>query len=150
MIQGLKYRGELLWLRPLADQLADTVRARGARAPDCLLPVPQHWRRRCARGFNQALEIARLVGRKLGIPMNDVLLTRARLAQSQASLGAAERARNVRRAFRLATSCCPGLKAAIVDDVVTTGATVEELARMLKRAGAAEISVWALARAARP
>ena len=150
MIQDLKYRSRLQWLRLFAGELAGRVLADGGALPDRLVPVPQHWLRRCGRGFNQALEIAREVGRNLGIPVNDRLLRRVRFSAAQTRLGAAERARNVRHSFRMEAPKCVGLRAAIVDDVVTTGATVEELARVLKRAGAADVAVWAIARAARP
>ena len=147
MIQDIKYRGRLLWLLVLADELASRIRAEGLPMPTRLLPVPQHWRRRWERGFNRALEVARELGRRLGLPVNDRILFRLRPAVPQTGLPANERALNLRRAFGVRAQVCVGEAVAIVDDVVTTGATVHELSRLLRRAGAKEVCVWSLARA---
>ena len=147
MIQDVKYRGRLPWLRLLAGELAARIRAQGLPLPTCLLPVPQHWGRRWIRGFNQALEVARELGQRLGLPVNDHVLWRPRPAVPQAGLPASARARNVRRAFGVRAERYAGEAVAIVDDVVTTGATVQELSRLLKRAGVREVHVWSLARA---
>lgn len=147
MIQSVKYRGRLPWLRLLAGELAARIRADGVPMPACLLPVPQHWWRRWQRGFNQSLEIARSLGQRFDLPVNDRLLYRIRLGVPQASLPASARARNVQRAFGINTEGCAAESVAIVDDVATTGATALELSRLLKGAGVREVQIWSLARA---
>lgn len=149
IIQDIKYRGRLYWLRLLAQELAERVRQADQPLPECLLPVPLHWRRRWSRGFNQAFEIARELGRHLDIPADDGFLRRLRPTASQTEMTAPARRRNVRRAFAL-VGAAPWKRVAVVDDVVTTGATVEELSRLLKRAGVRQVEVWALARALNP
>lgn len=116
--------------------------------PELLLPVPLHLSRLRSRGYNQALELARPLGRRYRIPVAHDVLYRARKTGAQSELDATARLGNVRGAF--AVRRVPAQKhVAIVDDVMTTGATLEELARILKRAGASEVSAWVLARTPR-
>ena len=112
--------------------------------PDSIVPVPLHPLRLRERGFNQAMEIARNISRKTGIAL--IECGKIRDTPSQTSLLWAERKRNVRDAF----SCESVLKSshiAIIDDVMTTGSTLDELARTLLREGAREVSAWVVARA---
>jgi ComF family protein len=143
LIHGFKFRGDLAAGRLLADLLAE--RAAGAR-PRVLLPVPLHARRLRQRGFNQALELARQIGRQLRLPVAPALLARERDTPPQHEMDAKARRRNVRGAFRV-TGPLPAADVAIVDDVLTTGHTVGEIARVLKRAGARRVEVWVVARA---
>jgi ComF family protein len=115
---------------------------------DAVVPAPLHWRRRWDRGFNQAELLARQVSRLTGIPLDRRLL-RTRPTPPQAGLTAAERRTNVRGAFAAAgdKAAIRGKKLIVVDDVMTTGATLEACARALKRAGAADVAALALARA---
>jgi ComF family protein len=121
---------------------------------EVILPVPLHARRLWARRYNQSAELARILGRSAGKPVNFEVLLRARHTPSQGAMPSARaRRRNMRGAFRLA----PGHKSAIagrnillIDDVLTTGATIDACARTLKRAGAAKVFVLALARVVRP
>lgn len=146
LVRRFKFDGRLECGRLLGRLLAE----RGAALPaDCLLPVPLHDGRLRERGFNQALVLARAIGRARSIRLAPGLAVRARATPVQTALNAAERRRNVRGAFVLRDSP-RGLRVAIVDDVLTTGATVDELARVLLRAGARDVQVCALARAQAP
>lgn len=117
--------------------------------PDLLVPVPLHTGRLRKRGYNQALELARPLARRFGLPLAHDVLSRARSTGSQTELDAAARATNVRAAF--AVKRVPVQKhVAIVDDVMTTGATLAECARVLLAAGVERVDVWALARTPLP
>ncbi|NJD05614.1 MAG: ComF family protein [Methylococcaceae bacterium] len=145
LIHELKFRHQLAVARLLGELLAASM-ARRETAPQVLIPVPLHPRRFRERGFNQSTEIARIVSRRLGIPLDSRSCCRIRLTAPQTTLPAEQRRRNIRNAFRIDGRPNFG-HAAIVDDIVTTGATVNELARTLRRAGARRIEVWAIARA---
>lgn len=116
-------------------------------SPDYLVPVPLHGWRLLRRGFNQAHDLARLIGRATGVPLLPHGLQRSRRTPQQAGLGAAQRRRNLHGAFRWRGRALQGEKLALVDDVMTTGATLRECASTLKRAGAGRVEAWVLARA---
>lgn len=138
LIRRFKHRGDLSAGRLLAEELVATL---PTDLPEALVPVPMDRRRLSQRGFNQAAEIARhLPGR----PLHD-LVERQGKATPQHVLTARQRRRNIRNAFRLRAT--PPARVTIVDDVVTSAATVRELARILARAGCHEIVVCSLARA---
>lgn len=118
--------------------------------PQLLLTVPLHRGRLRQRGYNQALELARPLERGLGVPLRHEVLQRARRTEAQTELDALGRRRNVRGAFALRADITLPAHVAIIDDVMTTGATVAECARVLKRAGVRRVDVWALARAPSP
>ncbi|WP_426661056.1 ComF family protein [Rhodanobacter aciditrophus] len=118
--------------------------------PDLLLPVPLHRARLRQRGYNQALELARPMARHCGLPLRHDALLRRRGTAAQTELDAVGRRRNVRGAFVVRAGVALPAHVAIVDDVMTTGATLAECARVLKRAGVARVDVWALARAPSP
>lgn len=145
LIQALKYGGQLALAPVLADFLARAVAH--APRPDLLLPLPLHPARARARGFNQAVEIARALARRLDLRLDTGSLERIRDTAPQAQLSLAERRRNVRGAFACRKTLT-GLHVAVVDDVMTSGATLNEAAKVLKQAGAAEVSLWVVARAA--
>ena len=143
-IKALKFRRKLFYAPALAQLLCDAC----SRLPsdiDAVLPVPLHWRRRWVRGFNQALEIARPVARHLDVPIVTHVVRR-RATRSQSGLHARERAGNLRSAFGM-RGRLESQHPLIVDDVITTGATIHEIARMLRRAGVPRISALAVARA---
>jgi len=146
LIRGLKYHRRLNWANALGALLAGEVRARGLALPDRLVAVPLHHERLRERGFNQAREIARTTGRLLGLPVWQRGLKRMRATQPQTTLDPVMRRRNVRGAFQC-RGRAPAPHLAIVDDVMTTGSTVGELARVLRGAGADRIDVWVVARA---
>ncbi|MGE5154249.1 MAG: ComF family protein [Bdellovibrio bacteriovorus] len=145
LVGAAKFRGRLNAARLLGQVLAEAVRGAGEPLPEVLVPVPLHRARLAERGYNQALEIARVLGRVLALPMDDGCCERILATLPQAGLDEAKRRHNIRGAFR-ARSPLGWRHLAIVDDVVTTGSTVEELARVLRRAGAERIAVWAVAR----
>jgi len=115
--------------------------------PALILPVPLHRRRLRQRGYNQALELARPLARALDLPCRHDLLQRQRDTSPQTELDAATRRRNMRGAFALSAGASLPDHVAILDDVMTTGTTLAECARVLKRAGVRRVDVWALARA---
>jgi ComF family protein len=146
-IQRLKYSPDPTLIAPLAALLA--AMAGREVAPDLVLPMPASPARLRSRGFNQATELARVVARRHRLKLEQHAIVRVREGLPQASLPWDERARNVRGAFACRIDL-GGLRIAVVDDVMTTGATLEELARTLKRAGASEVVAWVLARTPRP
>ena len=146
LIQRIKYGGDLALARELGALLASQILESDIVHPDLLLPVPLHHTRLRTRGYNQALELARPLSRRLGIPLNHNRATRTRATAPQQDMDRRERARNLRDAFAVHGNLS-GRHVAIIDDVMTSGATVTSLARALKCAGAEKISVWVLARA---
>jgi ComF family protein len=153
LIRRLKYQGELANARVLGVLLAQTAQQRGGALPDWLIPVPLHAARLRERGFNQALALARYAGRLLGIPYHAAAVRRLRDTPSQTSLAAAERRRNVQGAFavhgaRRSRELSAAAHVAIVDDVITTGSTVQELRAVLLAAGVRRVDLWAVASAA--
>ena len=146
LIKGLKFSGELAIARLLARLLAERVAARSESLPDLLLPVPLHPARLRERGFNQATQLARRLGRELDIPVSCRLCRRIRHTQPQSLLPVRKRRKNLRNAFSVRGEL-PAAHVAIVDDVMTSGHTAGELARVLKQAGAGYVEVWVIARA---
>lgn len=158
---GLKYGGRLADARWLAAALLETIRRDDATgtaiAPpaslgmniDALVPVPLHWRRLWQRGYNQAAVIAKLLGRQLQRPVLTRGIRRSRATPDQIGQRASARRRGVRGAFEIALDL-RGQRLAIIDDVMTTGATVFELARSLRAAGADHVEAWVIARTPSP
>lgn len=144
LIKSLKFGDRHAGARLLGALLAERL-AQRPDLPEAIIPVPLHPSRYVKRGFNQSIEIARTVSRHLKIPLDPESCRRTRATAPQASLPAGERRKNVRGVF--AVQGLPYRHVAILDDVVTTGSTVNEIARILRRAGAERIEVWACARA---
>lgn len=150
VISQLKYGSRLALAGWMADVLAEAVSRRGPVEVDWLLPVPLSRERLGERGFNQAALIAAAVARRLAIPLRRDELLRVRDTAPQASLDHDERWRNVRGAFDVAPDArLSGQRVALIDDVMTTGATLDAAARALKQAGAARVEAWVVARADR-
>ena len=147
LVHALKFRGELAVAELLAQLLGERL-ARAERV-DCVLPVPISRDRLRERGYNQALEIARHVARATGARLAPELCERVRDTPAQTTLAWAERSRNVRGAFR-APRALESAAVAVLDDVMTTGATLDEVAETLKAAGAARVVNWVVARAFPP
>lgn len=143
LLPRFKFHGDLAAGRELAAGLIEA--AITADRPQTLIPVPLHPARLRERGYNQALELARPLAAALALPLRPNLLQRRRATDPQTELDAATRRRNVRGAF-LAPGPVPG-HIALVDDVMTTGATLAECARVLRHAGAERVDVWVVARA---
>jgi ComF family protein len=142
-----KFGGDLAAGRTLAA--AWTASPPPIELPQAVVPVPLHRSRLRRRGYNQALELAKPLGRTLGVPLLRDALARTRATHAQTDLNAVQRRRNVRGAFALDSRATLPDHVAVLDDVFTTGATLGECARVLKRAGVAHVDVWALARAPR-
>lgn len=142
-----KFSGSLAAGRVLSECWLDT--GLPPTTPELLLPVPLHRSRLRSRGYNQAIELTRVLSGRLGIPMRSDVLARPRRTQAQTDLDAVTRARNVRGAFVVRRA--PRQRhVALVDDVMTTGATLGECARVLLEAGVDRVDVWALARTPAP
>jgi ComF family protein len=146
LIQRLKFSGELAIAPLLADLLAEKIAARTTPLPKCLIPVPLHRARLQERGFNQATELARRLGRRLALPVDHRLCQRDRWTEPQSLTPLRQRRRNLHGAFSMSGKLPVDAHVAIIDDVLTTGHTAEELARVLQRAGAGYVEVWVIAR----
>ena len=146
-IRALKFHRQLGLARLLGEHLAQRLR-RETRLPDLILPVPLHVARLRERGYNQALEIARPVARTLNVPLDYHGLLRVRATTPQTGMTLAARRKNLRNAFRLRDpSTVHGRHVALVDDVMTTGSTVQAAAQCLRQAGAETVEIWVVARA---
>jgi ComF family protein len=138
-------------LGELLSQHLQHAFAEGLKKPELLLPVPLADQRQRQRGFNQAGLLAQWLSVLLQLPQQTHWLQRTLDTPAQQQLDAATRKRNLRQAFALNTGCqIAGLHVALVDDVLTTGATAESLARLLRKAGAARVDVYCLARTPKP
>jgi ComF family protein len=144
LVQAYKYGRDLSLAPVLACDLASAIDER----VDAIVPVPLAAARLSERGFNQAQELARCLGRAANVPVLAEACRKVGEKAPQASLPFSERARNIRGTF-VCDADLRRMRVAIVDDVMTTGATANELARNLKRAGAVRVSVWVVARTLR-
>lgn len=150
LVAGLKYHQQLAHAPLLGRLLLQAVIAAQRPRPDLLLPVPLHPRRLAARGYNQAAEIARPLARHFGLPLEHRLLRRHKHTAAQMQLDAQQRARNPAQAFavnraRLA-DLGPAPRIAIIDDVMTTGATLQAVCAALQAVGLTELELWVVAR----
>lgn len=147
LVGGAKFRGRLNLARLLGQCLARALAPACAEddLPGLIVPVPLHPARLRERGYNQAVEVARPVGRALGIAVEPRCCVRALATPPQAGLDRAQRRRNLRGAFEVVRPPV-ARHVAILDDVVTTGSTAAELARTLLRAGVERVDLWAVAR----
>ncbi|TFW28791.1 ComF family protein [Massilia horti] len=149
LVLQLKFAGRLALAPWFAHILRDAVLAQpGFALPDLLCPVPLGPRRLVERGFNQALEIARPLSGALGIALRPRLAVRARDTRAQSGVSPGERIDNIRGAFVVRDECVQGRHVGVVDDVMTSGQTLAELAAALKRAGAVRVSNLVFARTA--
>ena len=146
IIQDLKFNQKLHYAQLLGHLMAKDIRAREIELPDILMPVPLHSRRLKQRGFNQALEIGRPLGKYLGLPVDIHSCIRSRPTPEQSGLPAKQRKTNIKGAFQVRNKI-QGKHIAILDDVMTTGSTVNELTQVLKSHGATRVDVWVCARA---
>ena len=146
LIQHLKYHDRLELSRVLGGYLAEHLLTLNDPLPDVILPVPLHVSRLRERGYNQSLEIARFVAKRLQIPLDWQGTQRIRPTAPQTELPRDQRRKNVHGAFMTSTAFA-GQRVAIVDDVMTTGHTVNALAESLLQSGARDVRVWVVARA---
>jgi ComF family protein len=153
LITGFKFHHRLDLAGGFARLLHRAVQRSGVPPPALVLPIPLSGERLRERGYNQAWELARRVARWQRIPAHPATLLRIRNTAHQLGLDEAERQRNLRGAFLVEprhAQRLPGYRVALVDDVMTSGATANEAARTLLAAGAAEVQLWVLARTPPP
>ena len=146
-IHALKYHAQFRHAQGLGKLIAGRLAARSEPLPTLLIPVPLHTLRLRARGYNQSQEFGRVLAQTLNIALDATAARRVRATEDQIGKSAAERRRNIKNAFAI-TRALDGLHIALLDDVMTTGATLAELARACRKAGAARIEAWAVTRAA--
>jgi ComF family protein len=148
-VRALKFSGAMAIARPLGDLVLEVCAGDLPVSVEVVVPVPLHRARKRERGYNQAALLAARVAGGLGAELNERALTRTRATLAQTDLSAAERPANVRGAFAVDdTTALAGRHAALVDDVLTTGATVAECARVVLDAGAESVGVLTVARVA--
>lgn len=153
LITRFKFHAALDLAPVFVQRLQHAVEAAAAPRPHWLLPAPLSAARLRERGYNQAWELARRLGRRLGVAGDAQLLLRVRDTPHQLDLPLARRAANVRDAFAVEPRRrgeLEGREVAVIDDVLTTGETAAEMARVLLHAGARRVQVWVLARTPRP
>jgi ComF family protein len=148
LVHALKY-GDRLDLAPMMGRWMEMA-GRGLTAEaDALVPVPLHWRRQWARRFNQSALLAEVVSKTSDVPVAYAALKRVKATPQQVGLSQSERAANVQGAFRVpedGKAAVAGRRLILVDDVLTSGATVDACAKALRRAGAAHVDVLVFAR----
>lgn len=141
MLQRYKYGQSLT----MADTFASLMTSTISTKPDLVIPMPLHPQRLQERGFNQSLEIARIIAQKMDIRLETTACKRIKLSPPQASLPLKQRVKNMKGAFSCDTSL-DGLHVALLDDVMTTGASLNALAKAVKSAGARHVECWVVAR----
>jgi len=149
LVHQLKFSEKITYARSIGELLAARLQGETSKTEaraDCLLPVPLHGSRIRQRGFNQSIEIARIVADRLQIVIEYDAVVRQRSTESQAGLNAEQRRKNIKGAFKLRHEI-NYKHVLIVDDVVTTGSTVNELAKLLKKANVERVGVLSIARA---
>jgi ComF family protein len=152
LVHALKY-GDRLDLAPTMGRWMARAGRELTDGADALVPVPLHWRRLWTRRFNQAAALARAISRSCGVPVLDDALKRMRATPQQVGLKRADRATNVQGAFQVPDergAAVAGRRLVLIDDVLTSGATVDACARALLRAGAAKVDVLVFARVVDP
>jgi ComF family protein len=144
LLSRLKFSDDLPVAEWLTDETRDEFEAIPTR-PDIIIPVPLYKDRLIERGYNQAFEIARCLSSQLGISVDSKSLLRKRHTNNQAGLSASKREKNLIGAFAFDNQK-QYRHIAVVDDIVTTGSTLNEITRVIKRSGVQTVSVWGLAR----
>jgi len=144
LIKAYKFNDRPELACSFATQLVHKL-PRAGPLPEALIPVPLHKQRQQERGYNQSLELAKCIGKHLGIKVNATLCHRKVNTERQSTLPMRSRKNNVKGAFEF-TYANPYDHIVIVDDVITTGSTVNEIAALFKNSGCSRVDVWAIAR----
>ena len=145
MIQQIKFNSRLSYTRVLSDLMMSRLPVMETR-PDCIIAVPLHARRLTQRGFNQSLEIIRPLASHLNIPVDNKSCRRKKHTLPQSGMDAKQRRKNIKGVFEFENKK-DYQHIMLFDDVITTGSTVNELSRLIKRQGVKRIDVWSLLRA---
>ena len=146
LLPRLKFHRDFAAGRVLARCMVDRLAA--LPRPDALIPIPLHRARLRSRGYDQALELARPLARALQLPLLGNALQRNKTTTAQSRLDADARQRNLRGAFVVASGASPPAHVVLIDDVMTTGATLHAAARVLHQAGVRRVDAWVCARVA--
>jgi len=149
LVHQLKFGEKISYARSIGELLLTTMVDRllpEQGMPDCVIPVPLHDRRLRERGYNQSTEIARVLAKKMDLPIAQGKVLRQRSTLTQTGLKADERQRNIKGAFKVVSEL-NDKHVLVVDDVITTGSTVNELAKVLKKSGVERVGVLSIARA---
>ena len=148
LISGFKYQKKQALAQPLAmllkKEIVDHYLAHKSDMPKLLLPVPLHFKRELSRGYNQSVLIGKQLQTELAIPLSQSHLLRTIATEAQAGLSRQKRLKNLAKAFY----CQPlsQTHVAIIDDVVTTGATATQITKAVKKAGAKQVDIWCICR----
>lgn len=146
LVQALKYHHQFAVIDTLIAPLLARTQATADPLPDAIIAMPLHRNRLKERGFNQSQQLARAIAAKLRLPLLNHACQRSRDTPPQAALPLKERQRNIRNAFTCDNSVA-GKRIAIIDDVMTSGSTLDSLAQAVMAAGAIEVQCWVVARA---
>ena len=150
LIQQFKYANRLELGRVLGITMATELAPKMRHLPDLLVPVPLHRSKLRQRGYNQALELSRWLSKQLGVELDADSTSRRRKTPPQTGLPYKERRHNIRNAFSVRADALSGKHIALIDDVMTTGSTANELTRILLKSGVKLVDVWVLARVQPP
>lgn len=145
LVTGLKFQKKLSHAQVLGNLLADRMEFLYVSKPDVLIPVPLHPKRLRQRGYNQALELARPIAKRLNMPIDFRSCQRIKATEAQTGIPAKERMKNMKGAFSVSSSLNKS-HVVLIDDVMTTGSTVIELSRVLRESGVKQIDVVCCAR----
>jgi ComF family protein len=145
LIKTFKFNKRPELAKVFAQLLINKLKEGNILFPDVIVPVPLHKKRQRSRGYNQSLEIAKVISKQLGINLNSSLCSRIKNTDPQSSLPMKRRHKNVKNAFSIIENQTPK-HIVIIDDVITTGSTINELARLFRKAGCERIDVWAIGR----
>jgi len=147
LITQLKFQQKLIYARLLGELLSKKISTENREnLPEFIIPIPLHTKRQRQRGFNQALEVSKVLSTRLNIPLDFKSCNRIKNTAAQSSLPAKQRHQNIKKAFNIKRPI-KAKHVAIIDDVMTTGQTVLELSKVLKKQGVEKIEVWCCARA---
>lgn len=143
LITALKFNHQLKYARLIGELMAERLATHSL--PECIIPVPLHETRLRQRGFNQSLEIARSLGKRLNVAINTRCCIRIKATEAQSSIAKKKRRENLANAFNVEQRFTAA-HVALLDDVMTTGCTVKELSMQLKRQGVKRVDIWCCAR----